>query len=162
MFSFLSKALAMKQYILSCAAISLIAFTLPVSAQWSPFVVANAGVSVGLGWDSCRAREFNEPWRWDRARDPFFERFHRPSWGYYGDRYRYPYRYLRPCFRHPKPQLKVVTPPERITTSVSYTSDLTHLPENAKVIQKEGKTLYQWQGAEYQFDWKTQTYHKLD
>ncbi|QDE32610.1 hypothetical protein [Shewanella polaris] len=52
----------------------------------------------------------------------------------------------------------VVTPPQRTTTSIQYASGLRHLPENAKVIQRDNGTVYEWQGVEYYFDWNTQTY----
>ena len=80
--------------------------------------------------------------------------------GYAGNRHIYPYRYQQPSYRRAEP--KVIAPPERVTTSVSYATGLTHLPENARVVHKDGRTVYEWQGVEYQFDWSTKTYQKVE
>ena len=57
--------------------------------------------------------------------------------------------------------IKHVAPMQRETTKVNYSSGLTSLPENARVIQLENGTAYEWQGVQYRFDWATQTYQKV-
>lgn len=57
--------------------------------------------------------------------------------------------------------IKHVAPIPRETTNVNYSSGLTSLPENARVIQLENGTAYEWQGVQYRFDWATQTYQKV-
>lgn len=47
------------------------------------------------------------------------------------------------------------------STRTSHSSSLQSLPDNAKVIQLEHGTVYEWQGVRYKFDWTTQTYQKL-
>lgn len=37
---------------------------------------------------------------------------------------------------------------------------LSHLPSNARVVQQDGRTLYEWQGSFYAFDWNSQTYQE--
>ncbi|MGK0409026.1 MAG: hypothetical protein ACJASB_001181 [Shewanella psychromarinicola] len=52
----------------------------------------------------------------------------------------------------------IVASQQRTTTHIEYASGLSHLPANAKVIQRANGTVYEWQGVEYYFDWNTQTY----
>ncbi|GIU20972.1 MULTISPECIES: hypothetical protein [unclassified Shewanella] len=147
----------------------------PVAALASSQVISN--VSVGLGWSNY---DYRDPWRWNVGVSnswygyPYRNGYYRPGWrpGYnwgvgsrwrypygYNNRYYSPYRYDRQSYKAPEP--KVVRPPERITTSVSYSTGLTRLPDNARVIQKDGRTVYEWQGVEYMFDWNTNTYQKV-
>ncbi len=44
------------------------------------------------------------------------------------------------------------------TPSRSSAQSLASLPSNARVVQRDGKILYEWQGIFYAFDWNTQTY----
>ncbi|MGS0675146.1 hypothetical protein [Shewanella sp. 125m-1] len=136
-----------------------------------------SNVSVGLGWSNV---DYRDPWRWNVGVSnswygyPYRNGYYRSGWrpGYnwgvgsrwrypysYNNRYYSPYRYDRQTYQAPKP--KVVRPPERVTTSVSYSTGLSRLPDNARVIQKEGRTVYEWQGVEYVFDWNTNTYQKV-
>ncbi|MGI2136482.1 hypothetical protein [Shewanella baltica] len=46
------------------------------------------------------------------------------------------------------------TPRPRAAHSVSS------LPSNARIVQQDGRTLYEWQGTLYAFDWKSQTYQE--
>lgn len=46
------------------------------------------------------------------------------------------------------------TPRPRAAHSVSS------LPSNARVVQQDGRTLYEWQGTLYAFDWNSQTYQE--
>lgn len=34
------------------------------------------------------------------------------------------------------------------------------LPSNARIVQQDGRTLYEWQGTLYAFDWTSQTYQE--
>jgi len=34
------------------------------------------------------------------------------------------------------------------------------LPSNARVVQQDGRTLYEWQGTLYAYDWNSQTYQE--
>lgn len=130
-------------------------------------------VSVGVGWSNY---DYRDPWRWNVGVSnnwysyPYRGGYYRPGyswgvgsrWGYpnrYNSRYVYPYRYDRAEYKPRKP--KVIAPPERVTTSVSYSTGLTHLPENARVIQRDGRTIYEWQGVEYVFDWDSKTYQQI-
>ncbi|GIU27779.1 hypothetical protein L2719_12730 [Shewanella schlegeliana] len=131
-------------------------------------VISN--VSVGVGWSN---HDYRDPWRWNVGVSngwygyPYGSRYYRPGynwrWGNpyrYNSRYVYPYRYNRTEYKPSKP--KVVAPPERATTSVSYSTGLTRLPDNARVIQREGRTVYEWQGVEYVYDWDAKTYRKIN
>ena len=46
------------------------------------------------------------------------------------------------------------TPRPRAPHSVSS------LPSNARVVQQDGRTLYEWQGTLYAYDWNSQTYQE--
>ncbi|MCL1077422.1 hypothetical protein D5R81_05700 [Parashewanella spongiae] len=46
----------------------------------------------------------------------------------------------------------------QVTTSMSYAKGVRRLPNNARVVQVDGKTRYQWQGKTYRFDWQQQVY----
>ena len=48
----------------------------------------------------------------------------------------------------------VATPRPRAAHSVSS------LPSNARIVQQDGRTLYEWQGTLYAFDWNSQTYQE--
>ena len=48
----------------------------------------------------------------------------------------------------------VATPRPRAAHSVSS------LPSNARVVQQDGRTLYEWQGTLYAYDWNSQTYQE--
>ncbi|PMG48403.1 hypothetical protein [Shewanella sp. 10N.286.52.B9] len=118
---------------------------------------------VGVGW--------NNGWRY-----PYYNRWGNRwnnGWGYgwnngigwnngWQTPYRYDYydRHYRRNYVQPQ-QHQVVSPPKRSTTSIEYASGLTQLPENARAIQRDGRTIYQWQGQEYYFDWSSQRYMRL-
>ncbi|MCG9728402.1 hypothetical protein L1D44_00825 [Shewanella sp. Isolate13] len=148
-----------------------------LAQQQHRYLFANSSVinnvSVGVGWSN---HGYRDPWRWNVGVSngwygyPYGSRYYRPGWrpgynwrwGYpyrYNSRYVYPYRYDRSEYKQPKP--KVVAPPERVTTSVSYSTGLTRLPDNARVIQREGRTVYEWQGIEYVYDWDSKTYQQV-
>ena len=106
------------------------------------------GPSVGIGWSS--GYRWGNDWRW------------RDHW--YNNGYS-PYRYDRDNYAirrdfEVEPTV-VVAPPQRTTTSMQYDHGIRTLPENAKVIQKDGKMVYEWQGVIYQYDWSTETYVKV-
>ncbi|MEO3738614.1 hypothetical protein [Shewanella baltica] len=48
----------------------------------------------------------------------------------------------------------VATPRPRAPYSVSS------LPSNARIVQQDGRTLYEWQGTLYAYDWNSQTYQE--
>lgn len=56
----------------------------------------------------------------------------------------------------------ITTVPEQVTTRYQVVNvgpqGRSELPANAKVIQQDGRTLYQWQGQLYRFDWSIQQY----
>ncbi|NRB23148.1 hypothetical protein [Shewanella sp.] len=116
------------------------------------------GIGVGIGSPYWSNHSLSHGWN---------NNGYRPYWR---NRWRYPYRYnrydsyyyneRRAVTREPTPA-KSVSVPVRVTTSVQYASGLKSLPENARVIQRDGRTLYQWQGVEYVFDWNTETYREL-
>jgi hypothetical protein len=117
----------------------------------------SSNVWVQPSWSSSWGVGIGNPY-WDRYR-------YRPYWSNHWNRanWNYPYRYNRSIYRDERQteKPKVITPPQRVTTSIQYASGLKSLPENARVIQRDGRTLYEWQGVEYLFDWKTETYLKL-
>lgn len=129
---------------------------------------ANVHASDRFGWSS---NVWGQP-GWSSSwgvgiGNHYWDRYnYRPYWSNHWNRtnWHYPYRYNRPIYgderRTEKP--KVIAPPQQVTTSIQYASGLKSLPENARVIQKDGRTLYEWQGVEYLFDWKTKTYLKLN
>ncbi|MFC1520008.1 hypothetical protein ACFL6Z_09855 [Pseudomonadota bacterium] len=108
------------------------------------------GPSVGIGWSS----------GWNNR------------WGYrgWGNDWRYPYRYdyydryYRDRYMNNRPRSNYVqksTPiaaAKHTTTSIEYAKGLTKLPDNARVVQRDGHTYYQWDGQEYYFDWSTERY----
>ncbi|WOT05523.1 hypothetical protein [Shewanella youngdeokensis] len=99
-----------------------------------------------------------------RARLGFYNRWNEPlyrgryysSWGYQRDLW----RYSQQRYRQPKP--KALAAPITVTTSMSYSSGLPRLPDNARVVHKGGRTAYLWQGVEYVFDWPSQSYVQLE
>ncbi|WP_350431778.1 hypothetical protein ABIS04_16660 [Shewanella sp. H8] len=111
-----------------------------VNQRWGP--------SIGFSWSNSNNWRYGFGWGYDNYR-----------LGRYGY---YPYQnQLGTEYRSRQVELDdtvVVTPPQRTTTSIQYASGLHHLPENAKVIQRDNGTVYEWQGVEYYFDWNTQTY----
>lgn len=81
--------------------------------------------------------------------------------GYYGSSMLFPFGWSQPISRPSQSTPTVIAPPQQTTTSVEYSQGLTHLPDNAKVIQTSKGTLYEWQGVNYQYDWHTQTYQQV-
>jgi hypothetical protein len=105
------------------------------------------GPSIGIGWSHHNHLRYGSAWRNDdyRSRRNGF----------------YPYQnQLNSGYQTQQIELvdTIVAPPQRTTTHIEYASGLSHLPANAKVIQRANGTVYQWQGVEYYFDWNTQTY----
>lgn len=106
------------------------------------------GPNVGIGWNS--GYRWGNNWGW---RDPWNNGWRSP----YGDN-----RYNDYPRREARVDPVVVTPPERTTTSIQYDRGIKTLPDNARVIQLEGKTLYEWQGVKYAYDWSTESYVKIE
>ena len=114
---------------------------------WRPYW----GVSFGSPW-------YNN-WGWNTSWNSVWG----TQWGYNGWRTPYsPWNGIGvsiPLEREVTPV--PIAPPERVTTSVQYLSDsssTTSLPANARVIVRDGRTVYEWQNVIYAFDWDTQTY----
>ena len=130
------------------------------SVRWGVGYNNYWGPSVGIGWSS----GWNNRWH--------------NRWGYrgWGNGWRYPYRYdyydryyrdryMNNTSRNDYVQrdpVKAVEPPKRTTTSIQYAKGLTQLPANARVIQRDGQTFYEWDGKEYYFDWSTERYFALE
>ena len=108
------------------------------------------GPSIGFSWNNSNNWRYGFGWG-----NNYYRR------NYYG---LYPFAYANELNTGYRSQhVKVVdtvvaVPPQQTTTSIQYASGLSHLPENAKVIQRDNGTVYEWQGVEYYFDWNTQTY----
>ncbi|WP_394147720.1 hypothetical protein [Shewanella atlantica] len=113
------------------------------------------GISTGSPYWNNHGIFWNNSWNssWNR---PYWNNHYRPYWR---NSWNYPYRYERREYKRPEP--KVIAPPQRVTTDVQYASGLKSLPANARVIQRDGRTIYEWQGIEYQFDWSSQSYREL-
>jgi hypothetical protein len=111
------------------------------------------GPNIGLSWSS--DYRWGNDWGW---RDPWYNNrrvnydYNRNDYNRYNE---YPRRdvIVEPVF---------VTEPTRTTTSIQYDRTIKTLPENARVIQHEGKTLYEWQGVRYVYDWSTERYVKVE
>lgn len=52
--------------------------------------------------------------------------------------------------------------PTQTTTAMYTTAGLSSLPDNARVIQQDGHTYYQWQGKTYRYDWEQQAYQIVE
>ncbi|WP_434939842.1 hypothetical protein ACRWQN_03920 [Shewanella sp. HL-SH8] len=111
------------------------------------------GPNIGIGWSS--GYRWGNDWGW---RDPWYNN-RRANYDYDRNDYN---RYNEYPRREVRVEPVVVTPPERTTTSIQYDRGIKTLPENARVIQLEGKTLYEWQGVRYVYDWSTETYIKVE
>ncbi|BAJ03892.1 hypothetical protein [Shewanella violacea] len=129
------------------------------------------GTGIGIGIGSRSPYWGNPSWNhsWNHGwNSGWHNTWHRPYWR---NSWRYPYRYNNPYdqeyyrdsrqVKRPPTPPKAISAPVRVTTSVQYASGLKSLPENARVMQKDGRTVYEWQGVEYVFDWATQTYKEL-
>ncbi|WP_076412527.1 hypothetical protein [Shewanella sp. UCD-KL12] len=120
----------------------------------------NSGWRWGVGVSTGSPYWNNHNYYWNR---PWYRPYWRNSW-------RYPYRYDRyNDYRYQRCSTpKASTPPntleapKRVTTSVQYASGLKSLPANARVMQRDGRTIYEWQGVEYIFDWGSEAYQKLN
>ncbi|MPY25544.1 hypothetical protein [Shewanella sp. YLB-07] len=129
-----------------------------VQPTWSSSWGSGIGVGIGTGSPYWSNHSWNHGWN-----NTWYRPYWRNSW-------RYPYRYnrydnyyyneRRAVKREPTPP-KAISAPVRVTTSVQYASGLKSLPENARVMQRDGRTIYEWQGVEYVFDWSTETYREL-
>ncbi|AQS38341.1 hypothetical protein Sps_03199 [Shewanella psychrophila] len=133
-----------------------------VQPTWSSSWGTGIGVGIGTGSPYWNNPSWNHGWN-----SSWNNNWYRPYWR---NNWRYPYRYnrydsyyyneRRAVKREPTPP-KSIAAPQRVTTSVQYASGLKSLPENARVMQRDGRTIYQWQGVEYVFDWSTETYREL-
>lgn len=113
---------------------------------------------------------YQDPWRWGTGWNNHWGPGYRwgNDWGWrdpWNNGWRSPYddnRYNDYPRREVRVEPVVVTPPERTTTSIQYDRGIKTLPDNARVIQLEGKTLYEWQGVKYAYDWSTESYVKVE
>ncbi|EDQ02543.1 hypothetical protein [Shewanella benthica] len=132
-----------------------------VQPTWSSSWGTGIGVGIGTGSPYWSNHSLSHGWN-----NSWYRPYWRNSW-------RYPYRYerydrydsyyyneRRAVKRQPTP-VKAISAPVRVTTGVQYASGLKSLAENARVIQRDGRTIYEWQGVEYVFDWNTETYREL-
>ncbi|RLV60467.1 hypothetical protein D5018_06650 [Parashewanella curva] len=85
--------------------------------------------------------------------------WHRPYWG------RSHIHIVVPLAYHPTRTVIVHDPvpapavqSQTVTSSYATTTALTHLPANAKVIQQDGKVVYQWNGVIYRYDFIQHVY----
>ncbi|MEC4728044.1 hypothetical protein HWQ46_21135 [Shewanella sp. D64] len=149
----MSKLSSVSQVIILAGVLSLFSLSVQASDRFS----WSSNVWMQPSWSSNWGGGIGSPY-WNRYN-------YRPYWSNHWNRayWNYPYRYNRPIYRDERQveKPKVIAAPLRITTSIQYASGLNSLPENARVIQKDGRTIYEWQGAEYIFDWGTETYRKL-
>ncbi|MBR9727612.1 hypothetical protein ACFOD0_04760 [Shewanella intestini] len=100
--------------------------------------------SVGIGWIS----GFYDPWRWN-------------SWDkrHWNGRYIHAQRYVRPTpVVTPIKIIPKAAPLSKRTTHMAYDSGLHSLPANAKVVIRNNKPYYVWQGVTYQYDWSKERY----
>ncbi|QYK01128.1 hypothetical protein [Shewanella psychrotolerans] len=107
-------------------------------------------------WGVGRHNGYRDPWRVGIGFNtgyPYWNHHYRPYWK---NSWRYPYRYERREYVEPKP--RVITPPQLITTGVKVSHGIKSLPANARVKQKNGRMVYEWQGVEYLYDWTTESY----
>lgn len=102
------------------------------------------GPSIGISWRNGINSHFNYGWGINHYRGV------------------YPYSVINPIpstqYRTVEQPVTVNAAPQQTTTYTEVSSGLSRLPENAKVIQTDNGTVYEWQGVEYYFDWNTQTY----
>ncbi len=133
-----------------------------VQPSWSSNWGSGIGVGIGTDLPYWNNPSWNNGWShgWNNN-------WHRSYWR---NNWRYPYRYNRYDSYHYNARRVVkresipprtIGAPQRVTTSVQYASGLKSLPENSRVLQRDGRTIYQWQGVEYVFDWITETYREL-
>ncbi|NRD75715.1 hypothetical protein HQQ94_21335 [Shewanella sp. VB17] len=97
---------------------------------------------------------------------PYFNHYgYRPYWVNHWNRPygNYPDRYYRRnnSVTYQTEQSKPIIAPQRVTTSIQYAEGLKRLPDNTRVSQKDGRTIYEWQGIEYIFDWSSETYREV-
>ena len=112
--------------------------------------------SWGYGWQN----GYRDPWRVGIGFNtgyPYWNHHYRPYWR---NSWRYPYRYERREYVEPKP--RVITPPQIITTGVKVSHGIKSLPANARVKQRDGRIVYEWQGIEYFYDWTTERYKVIE
>jgi len=111
------------------------------------------GWNLGYGWND---GIWNDDWRWNRERY-----WHSP---YSGIGLSIPTGY--------DDTPVAISAPVRVTTSMQYSPSegtvpraraarsVSSLPSNARIVQQDGRTLYEWQGTLYAFDWTSQTYQE--
>ncbi len=111
---------------------------------------------------SNRYRHHHERWQWGLGFGMGY-----PYWNSYrlhwGTSVYAPYRYTvpPPIIRQPKEVSTTVQAPQQVTTHVEVSHAINSLPVNARVKQKNGRTVYEWQGTEYIYDWQTQSYKAI-
>ncbi|MCE9680489.1 hypothetical protein LZP69_15140 [Shewanella sp. AS1] len=120
-----------------------------------------------------RHRDF---WRWGLGLSLTYPLWSN-TWGYWGNRDYFPYGYRQsPLILGPaqtlsppqtyrpqtvtSPPLKLAQPstPVSVTRQIKTSQTIQSLPANARVIQREGGTVYEWQGTVYVYDWQSQSY----
>ncbi len=120
------------------------------SVRWGVGYNNYWGPSVGIGWSSGWNNRWHNRWGYNGWRSPY-------RYDYYDRYYRDRYMNNRPRSNYVQKATQIEAP-KRTTTSIEYAKGLTQLPENARVIQRDGQTFYQWDGKEYYFDWSTERY----
>lgn len=55
---------------------------------------------------------------------------------------------------------QVKTANNAVASKARVAHSMSSLPNNARIVQQDGRTLYEWQGVLYAFDWNTQIYHE--
>ncbi len=111
---------------------------------------------------SNRHRHHHDRWSWGLGFGVGF-----PYWNsyrpYWGTSVYVPYRYTAPTsiIRQPKVVSTTIQAPQQVTTHVEVNHAINSLPANARVKQKNGRTVYEWQGTEYIYDWQTQSYKAI-
>ncbi|QDF73970.1 MULTISPECIES: hypothetical protein [Shewanella] len=121
-------------------------------------VSSDFGVNTGWEYRHDWDRGYYDPWRWRIGIGTGFPYWRHNHYGYWRDRWRYPYRFEPRKYRKPKP----IAPPQQVTTSLTQSDAIKSLPANARVRIKEGRTIYEWQGVEYVYDWNSDSYVKLE
>lgn len=114
-------------------------------------------------WDHRWGHDYREPWRWGIGfstgsaywRPYSYRPYYRPYWQ---QAWRYPYRYERRDVVKPATQSIPVQPPLQITTGVQTSHAIKTLPANARVKQRNGVIVYEWQGGLYRYDWASDSY----
>ncbi|MCG9695451.1 hypothetical protein [Shewanella sp. Isolate11] len=95
-----------------------------------------------------------------------------PYWNiyrpYWGSSVYMPYRYVRPKPTYTESSFTgtfrtspLSSSPQQVTTHIEVSHAIKSLPANARVKQQDGRTVYEWQGVEYIYDWQSDSYQIL-